>query len=296
MKKYFQIHSHILLSIAFFALLTSCSSISTNTPTPSPTDTITPTDIPTPTSTPRSREFWGKPSYSPNGDWLASRFKLFEGNLIYMSFAVERLDGTKKWEIKKIPVENKPPYKNFPAPFMWSKDGETLYFVNDAFQDGCIYYPYLGEKLFSLNLKSGEIVTILDEFAYEIRFSPDESKIAYFGSGDTGLQILDLATGNTIEFEYLYPDTHANQYNLVWAPDNNQLVFTISFDTCTDERATSIVLVNISDNSQQVLIDEDDRRIYAKEWLDESTILATDWSENFWFINPSAGNIVSANK
>jgi hypothetical protein len=250
----------------------------------------------TATATPKPRELWGKPSYSPNGEWIAARHKSFEGLLTFLSFTVEKLDGSITWEIKKIPIENKPPYQNFPAPFMWSKDGETLYFVNDVFQDGCIYYPYIGEKLFSLNLNSGEIITILDEFAYEIKFSPDESKIAYFGSGDIGLQILDLATERKIEFEYLYPDMNTIQYGLVWSPDNNQLAFTISFDTCTDERATSVVLINIADNSQQILIDEDERLIYAREWLGKNTILVSDESDNFWFLNPASGGLISANE
>lgn len=260
------------------------------TPLPSSTSTITSTV----TASPHPKEPFGKPSYSPNGQWIASRYKFSKGNLSFLSFTVEKIDGSIVWQIETIPLENKPPYLEFPAPFLWSKDGKTFYFVNQGFQDGCLTYADGGHKLFSLNLESGETKTILAKFASEIKFSPDESKIAYVDYGHTGLQILNLETGNKVEFEHLYPDMFTDQYGLAWSPDNNQLAFTILLDACISDKATTIVLVDIPTNTQQIIINEDESHLYTKEWIDKNRIQVTDWSNDpthLWYLNPKTGEL-----
>ena len=294
MKKTFS----TFLLLFFVILQTSCGKgnlvISTLTPFPSSTPTITPT------ATAQLKELWGEPSYSPNGKWIASRYTFSEGSISFLSFFAESTDGSSVWEIETIPIENKPPYLEFPAPFLWSKDNKTFYFVDQGYQDGCFMYVDGGKKLYSLNLDTGERKTILDKFASEIRFSPDESKIAYVNYGNTGLQILNLQNGINTEFEHLYPELLTDQYGLVWSPDGNQLAFTIILDACISDKATTIVIVDVTNNNQRIIVRESKNHLFTKEWIDENRILVGDWSSNdpthLWYLNPQTGELTSANQ
>lgn len=295
MRKYLQASFKPLIGLLFVIFLTSCATGDPTTLLPSPIPTII---MSTATPTPQPKELWGEPSYSPNGEWIASHYKFSKGDLSFLSFTVEKTDGSAAWEIETIPIENKPPYSDFPAPLMWSQDGRTFYFINQGFQDGCLAHAASGWKFSSLNLENGNIKTIIDEFASEIRFSPDESKVAYLDYGDIGLQILNLETGDKIGFEHLYPDIVTDQYGLVWAPDNNQLAFTILLDACISDKATTIVIVDLSKNSQRILIKEDENHLYTKEWVDENRILVTDWSNDpahHWYLNPNTAELTLIN-
>lgn len=295
MKKHFQ----ALLLFFFVILQTSCSSENAIVSTPISLPSFTPTIAQKATATPQPKELWGKPSYSPNGKWVASRYKFSEGLISFLSFSVESVDGSFVWEIKTIPIENKPPFLEFPAPFLWSKDSKTFYFVDQGFQDGCFTYAGGGKKLYSLNLDTGERKIILNEFASEIKFSPDESQIAYVNYGDTGLQILDLQNGNKIEFEHLYPELLTDQIGLVWSPDGNKLAFTILLDACVSDKASTIVIADISKNSQRIIIKEDENHLHTKEWIDENKILVSDWSNDpahLWYLNPKTGELILVNQ
>jgi hypothetical protein len=109
--------------------------------------------------------------------------------------------------------------------------------------------------------------------------------------GKTGLKILVLKTGDTIELEHLYPDIFTNQYGLAWSPDSKQLAFTILLEACITDKATSIIIVDIADNSQTFLISEDESHLESEEWLDESRILVSDWSKNSWYLHPQTGEL-----
>lgn len=296
MKKYF-----LASLLAFLIILqTSCSNGNITVPASTPLPSVMPTATLTATVTPQPKELWGKPSYSPNGKWVASRYKFSEGLISFLSFSVERLDGSSVWEIETIPLENKPPYMEFPAPFLWSKDNKTFYYVDQGFQDGCFTYWDGGKKLYSLNLDNGERKIILDEFASEIKFSPDESKIAYVNFGNTGLQMLDLQNGNKIEFEHLYPDTPTDQFSLVWSPDGNKLAFTVLLNPCDINIATSIAIIDISKNHQQMIVSEDERQFHTKEWINSDKILVvSDWSDNpeyAWHLDVKTGKLTSVNQ
>lgn len=292
-------HFPVPLLLFFVILQTSCGNSRVTIPTSTHLTSFTPTTTLTATATPQPREPWGEPSYSPNGKWVASRYKFYEGEISFLSFFVKSIDGSSVWEIETIPIENKPPYLEFPAPFLWSKDNKTFYFVDQGFQDGCFTYAGGGKKLYGLNLDSGKTTTVLDKFASEIKFSPDESKIAYVNYGKTGLQILDVETGKEIEFEHLYPDLLTDQYSLVWTPDSNQLAFTIILDACISDKATTIVIVDVSKNSQKIIIKEDVNHLYTKEWVDENRILVSDWSNDpahLWYLDTKTGELTLVNQ
>jgi hypothetical protein len=263
-----------------------------------PTRQVTPTrevNTPAPTSTP-TVELYGDYSYSWDLQWAASVYKSVENEKTFLTLVVKNRDHSVAWVAEKVLAGQSAALTQYPTPFHWSTDGKTFYFTNQGFQDGCFSYPEGGKKLFSLDLASGNVKAVLNEFASEMKFSPDESMLAYVNYGETGLQILDVKTGDKIEFEHLYPDLLTNQYDLVWSPDNNQLVFTILLEACITDRATSIVLVDIASMSQKILVDEDERHLGTEEWLDESTILVSDGSGQSWYLNPQTGELRSSSQ
>jgi len=295
----FSMTTKVALALFCILLQTSCASDLTVYPTLTTTAQVIkqPTSTSTPIITPTA-ELWGSQSYSSNQEWIASVYKLFENGQYFMTLVVEKKDHSRKWSVEKIPADNTRVVTEYPAPFHWSSDGKTLYFTHQGFQDGCLSYVAGGKKLFSLDLTTGNVRIILNEFASEMKFSPDESRLAYVEYGDTGVKILELETGNIIEFDRLYPDIVTNQYGFAWSLDNTQLAYTILLEACITDRATSIVIINIAENSQKIALSEDEKILVSKEWVDESRILLSNWSgwsENYWFLNLQTGELTSVN-
>lgn len=287
--------SKVVFALFFVLLQASCGSSVIITPTSTlvPTMQVTSTrEVSTiaPTSTPTA-ELYGSQSHSPDQQWVASVYKSFENDEAFLILVVEKQDGSVKWVAEKVPAGQSAALAQEPTPFYWSADGQTFYFTNLGFQDGCSNYSKGGKKLFGLDLGTGDVKTILDEVASEIMFSPDESMIAYVNYGETGLQILDVKTGDKIEFENLYPDLLTAKYGLTWSPDSNQLAFTILLEACITDRATSIVMVDIASSSQKILVSENEGHLGSEVWLDETRILVSDWSENSWYLNPQTGDL-----
>lgn len=293
----------IVLALFLVLLQVSCGSgvIINPTSTLVPTMQITSTrevNILASTSTPTT-ELYGDQSHSPDQQWIVSVYKSFENDETFLTLVVEKQDGSVMWVAEKVLAGQSAALAQYPTPFHWSTDSKTFYFTNLGFQDGCFSYSEGGKKLFSLDLGTGNVRTVLNEFASEMKFSPDESMIAYVNYGDTGLQILDVKTGDKIEFEHLYPDLLTDQYGLAWSPDSTQLAFTILLEACITDRATSIIIADIASMSQKILVNEDERPLGSEEWLDESRILVSDWSENSWYLNPQTGEltpIIQVNK
>jgi hypothetical protein len=287
----------VALTLFCILLQTACSSDLIVNPTLTPTATAQATSTqPASTSTPivtPTAELWGSQSYSTDQEWIASIYKSSENDQYFMTLVVEKRDHSRKWIVGKISTDKTKVVAEYPSPFHWSSDGKTLYFTHQGFQDGCFSYAAGGKGLFSLDLATGKVRTILHEFASQMKFSPDESMLAFVDYGRTGLQVLDVATGDKIEFEHLYPDLLTNQYGLVWSPNNDQVAFTILLEACITDKATSIVIADIASMSQKILVKEDERHLGSEEWLEESRILVSDWSENSWYLNPKTGELTS---
>lgn len=292
--------SKVVIALFLVLLQVSCGSDVISNPTPTVVPTIQVTSTPevstlAPTTTPTA-ELYGDQSHSPDQQWIASVYKSFENDEALLTLIVEKQDGSVKWVAEKVPVGQSLALAQYPTPFHWSTDGKTFYFTNQGFQDGCFSYSEGGKKLFSLDLGTGSVKTVLNEFASEMKFSPDESMIAFVNYGETGLQILDVETGDKIEFEHLYPDLLTDQYGLAWSPDSNQLAFTILLEACISDKATSIVIADIASMSQKILVKEDERHLGSEEWLDEGRIIVSDWSENSWYLNPYTGELTSSSQ
>lgn len=301
--------SKVVVMLLFLLLATACSSniamdvVPAVSPTSPATSTSTPTlqavstatqeiIVPSPTATPKIVR-WGSSSISPDQQWSASIYQSFDSGQHFMHLVVEKQDGSKKWILDKDRAGQRATGDQYPVPFYWSKDLQTLYFTYQGNQDGCFSYMEGGKGLFGLDLATGTVKTILDVFASEMKLSPDESKLAFVDYGDTGLKIFDLQSGSTIELERLYPDLPTGQYGIAWSPDSKQLVFTILLNACIDDRATSIVIVDTVNRSQKIVLREDERRLGSKEWLAEDKVFVSDWSENSWYLNPQTGELIA---
>jgi hypothetical protein len=161
--------STVSLALFFILLQASCGSGLIINPTPTLVTTVQATATKetstlTPTSTPIA-ELWGSQSYSSNQKWVASIYKSSENGKDFLTLVVEKQDGSSKWIVEKVPAEQSAPFAEYPSPLHWSKDGTTFYFTHQGYQDGCFSYSDGGKELFSVDLATGNVNTILNEFA-----------------------------------------------------------------------------------------------------------------------------------
>lgn len=264
------------------------TSLPTKTETPQVTRTPTAT-IPI-TITP-GYEVWRGASYSSNSEWVSVVFQSEQNDQLYLTLRVTSIDGSANWVIEEIPVEDENFVRYYPAPFHWSIDGKHFYFTHLGWMDGCFGYVNGGKDLYRVNLENGRTELISDTFASVMVLSPDESKLAHVEYGNSGIRILDIETGKEIELEYLYPKLITDQKGLIWSPDGSKLAFTIDLDPCGAFAPSSIVIVDVRQQTQRIIVREDKDHPFTVEWVDEGTILLGSWIGKSWYLNVSTGEM-----
>lgn len=278
--------------------------VATSTPTTAPTATAeppTPTPtLPEPTATVATATPTQNPiniigvytDTSPNGAWRAEGRIVSDPAVIKEQLFVIRADGTLTLTV--IDEEIPEPYGALPipAPFQWSADGQSLYWVHRVMPDGCPV-EMNGIDLHRVDLTTGVSTQLLEHATFWLALTPDESAVAY-RSGE-GLAVLNLAT--TIKRDVAFtPIIDGTITTIVWAPDSASFVFGTMTNFCAEpaQRTGSLYQVNAKTLVLTPLLVDDARTLIPQTWETANALILEDKDEQRWQLGPATGEIAPA--
>ena len=242
-------------------------------------------------------------STSSDGKWVAVGLVAIppengSGKLAYVRLMVFSADGKTHWTIIDHWQELGLGFP-MPEPLKWSQDSQYFYFTHRVTPDGCSVFPFLTD-LQRVSLEDGTVSELLPQTALTLALSPDESKVAYLRSGESGLVLRDLNTKEVRETK-IDPGRDFNAGNILWSPDGKSLTLTVAINPCMGDavasrtvqaQSTSILLVDAKTLQQKVLIKEDPRLFVTWQWKEPERITLTDGRENaLWYLNVNTGEI-----
>jgi len=275
----------------------------TKTFTPSPTSSIvytrtpTSTSQPTPTTTETRKpsetpyylkndfpnacqsEYFGYDTLiSPDTNWLAE-FCYPEGK-----FQVSDKSGTKilHSDFKNYYYDPQyPALLGFMRPVHWTNDSQYIYFTVTPEQwmdGGNISISGLAPTLFRMKIANGEISQILSGIFYH-SFSPTDRRLIEVQEYKRPVKLIihDIKTGSS---ESLIPNSdsrYSQAGEVIWSPDGQKFIFVAAFgfeygDEVSEPMIHSLILVNLSDASQQIIISEISDQIEPIKW-DENDVI-----------------------
>jgi WD40 repeat protein len=177
---------------------------------------------------------------------------------------------------------------------LWSSDGRYLFLrphICCADGPGSIV---TGVALYRVDLNNGDVWTVLPPSAtewadYAFAFSPDEKRIAYVSPFMPNvLHLLDLTTRQDVTKEF---DNKFHLGALMWTPNSSQILFVgITHDIINDANTSSMFLMNASDLSFEVLIDNDNRDFipvrYPSSQIENDVVqLSSLADDSYWLFN-----------
>jgi len=192
---------------------------------------------------------------------------------------IVHVDETKKREVSPdILISSGAEY--FGGVNHWSNDGAYAYIGFNPHTDGYWEPFHQGIVLYRLNLETGQISEVLPLVRsnwrfYSFAFSPNDRRLAYIVTDKSPviLIIRDMQTGDEQSFEF--DPKYNTGGGFVWSPDGQKLIFSVTqFDTNTYEYiATSIILWDKDKSGLTELIKDQQSRLQAIEWVDETKII-----------------------
>lgn len=295
-------------------LLASCAPVPTqtvkiveSTATSKPNVTSTPSITKTPyqTRTPKADVVILEESISPNNTWTATITRTIRGKNYNLHFKVTNKQNNQIWVVENLDfTEPENPLEGYKYPFVfkWSTDSKYLYYSHRSTGgDGCYGSSMLnfgGFDLIRFDLSNGGIVTILDDPATWMVFSPDEKKLVHIHDWDGNVNVLEIAT----EKELVLPlPPIPDEYGLVnsteyaiWSPDARTLIYAYMWGSCGDYFLSYIIHVNLDTQKQTFLVERDEHGYVPVEWNTQNEIVLKDNKNNLWWLNPNTKEITPA--
>jgi len=262
--------------------------------TTSVTTILNPTETPTATPVLTDMDVREWSSTSLDGAWTADGLAAFpkEGEEhYYTQLKIARADGTLTWVVVDVWSPLALGYTT-PQPLYWSQDGRYLYFTNRPVPDGCALFVN-GSDLQRVDLTDGSVTEIVPHVGFWLSLSPDETTLAYIGYGDRGLVLRDLATGQERATQVNAEAEDSQMGHIVWSPDGTALMLTVAINPCSpaEQRANSIVRVEVETSSQTRLICQDSRLFTTAAWPTPERALLKDKDGNDWWMNTATDDV-----
>lgn len=241
----------------------------------------------------------GTPSFdvkflpSPDGDliaWGTTAFDPANGNATHLTLNIANIDGSNAKTVLDKTIEDQ---SILPAPMQWSLDSSKLYFTNQLYGVGGLLFTG-GPDLQVVDVATGNITPLLDDLGCmcAMAVSPDGTKVARItGAGPLELVIHDLATGN--EQTATIDAAHLQAGNILWAPDQKSLVYTMaitSFDDSSNDRY-AVVQVDATTLAQKTLVPDDARLLVTALWPDSNLIWLNNLQNEVWLLTPGTGTL-----
>jgi hypothetical protein len=213
---------------------------------------------------------------------------------------VVSIDQQAKWSVsyneyygKKFDSDN-----GMMEPYHWTLDNKFLDLAIQPFSltlggASIPFYYHDGWGLVRLDLANGNLADILgpiQQHYYSFSFSPDGKSIAYILQPATPLtvKVMNLES-NEVKSYSLKPE-YNRAGDILWSPDMTKLVLgqaiiNMAPDFEPDPNIFSIVLINLGDNSRQLVISDNLLFTRPVKWLDENRIELLDEDAKYWIFN-----------
>jgi hypothetical protein len=213
---------------------------------------------------------------SPDGTWLAE--SCFDGTM-----QVSNQDGTKLFTVNNKDYFSdpyNPGLSGSVTPVHWTKDSSLIYFTvfPEQWNDGVPSIDGFAPLLGRMDVKKGEIFIVFGGTLYH-SFSPTDRRLVLVQEFKHPVKLIirDLKTG--LE-QTLIPDNnpkYGQAGGIVWDPDGLKFVFVAGFgreygDEVSEPNVQALILVDLSDLSQQTIISEIPDFIEPISW-DENGII-----------------------
>lgn len=253
-----------------------------------PVALLAPFKVPTPSQT----------ELSPNGRWQVrfgqsapvavsgNELETFPSGLKYAVFLeVAEVDGSLRhvivdeWRGAGLGQE-------WPIPYRWSADGQSLYITDTAAVDGCGMF-ITGTHLDKVDLATGAVTQLLPPFhTLNFALSPDEQGLALISRSPEGAQLLLRNVVSGDEQAVLLnaaPDAQAG--DLVWSPDSHGLIVTLVHAPCSEQTRYSLLHFSRATNALTPLVSAEPAPTRVEAWPNPSRVQLTNASGESWLVD-----------
>lgn len=183
-------------------------------------------------------------------------------------------------------------------PYHWTSDNKFLDLAIQPFflTLGGASIPFFyhdGWGLVRLDLANGHLADILrpsQQHYYSFSFSPDRKSIAYILQPATPLTLNVMNLESKEVKSYSLEPEYNRAGDILWSPGMSKLVLgqaiiNVAPDFEPNPNIFSIVLIDLADNSQQLVVSENLSFTRPIKWLDENRIELLDDDAKFWIFN-----------
>jgi len=175
------------------------------------------------------------------------------------------------------------------APFHWTADDKYLDLAIQREASGPIYFVD-GWGLVRLDLANGnfaEVLSPIQHYYYSFSFSPDGKHLAYILQPQKPLAVKIINLESKDKKSYSLKPEYNQAGELLWSPDMSKIVLgqAIIDEEETKPNIFSVVLINLADNSQQVIVSDSPTQMKPTIWLDNNRIELLDDAGNTWVFN-----------
>ncbi len=172
------------------------------------------------------------------------------------------------------------------VPFYWTSDNKYLYLTVQRGVSGPIYFVN-GWELINLDLASGKIAEILSPLPrqyYSFSLSSDGKLLAYILQPTTPLvvKVINLESKDVKSYS-LKPEF--NQAGaMLWSLDMSKIVLgqaIVDYDGVNPD-VFSVVLLDLANDSREILVSDNSVQMRPQKWIDEHTIELSDFDGRLW--------------
>ncbi|MEZ4513676.1 MAG: hypothetical protein R3C62_17550 [Chloroflexota bacterium] len=277
---------------AGYALLTLADGTVTPLPPGQPLATLAPLTVPMTSHT----------ELSPNGRWQlrygesiavaasSDELETFPGGAKYAVFLeVATLDGSlhhivvDEWRGAGLGQE-------WPVPYRWSADGQSLYVTDSAALDGCGVFSN-GTHLDKVDLVTGELTELLPRNrTLNLALSPDEAWLAFTNNGSDGelLVVRDVVSG-TEQSVLLDAAPDAQAGNLVWSPDGQGILVSVVHAPCSQQTSYSLLHFDPTTHVLTPLASQEPAPTHVQAWPSPPRVRLGNDNGDSWFVDIATG-------
>lgn len=231
-------------------------------------------------------------SLSPDGRWRArgeAWIPAEDAEQYHMQLRIEQPYGDVVWTVLDESSALGLGY-TVPTPVRWSADGQYFYYTNRPVPDGAALFVN-GSDLQRADLSDGSTTELVPAVGLALALSPDANTLAYFGYGERGLVLRDIASGEERETGFVTGENETAGA-IVWAPDGSALVFTVAHEF----RTLSIWRMEVETGEMTTLVEASPDLNPTEGWTETGQVWLMDPQGRYASLDPDTGTISPAHE
>lgn len=187
--------------------------------------------------------------------------------------------------------------QEWPVPYRWSADGQSLYVTDNAAVDGCGTFIN-GTHLNKVDLASGTTTELLPRYrTLNFALSLDEQWLAFTSNTPEGELLVIREAASGAEQSVLLdaaPDAQAG--NVVWSPDGQGILVSVVHAPCSQQTRYSLLHFNRATNALTSLASQEPSPAHVAAWPSPPRVRLSDDSGAVWFFDVATGEKAPAER